>query len=261
MAQRFSNNAVSLLDSAISSAAASISVTSGTGNLFPVAGSFSPGGSDWFKVAITDDQGALEIVYVNTRAPGSSEFSNCLRGQEETAARQWPAGSYVRLAATAADLEKGLLAFPSGTRLLFQQSVAPPGWTKEIVHNDATLRVVTGSATVGGSVAFSTVFSNRTISGTIAGTALTIDQMPAHGHSLFQTAASFSSKVFNEASMALNVGTSVQSTRTWNDRSASPDGEVLAATAGGSQAHTHAFTGANMDLRIKYVDVIIGIKD
>ena len=46
--------------------------------------------------------------------------------------------------------------FPSGTSMLFQQTSAPTGWTKQTTHNDKALRIVTGSVGTGGSVAFST---------------------------------------------------------------------------------------------------------
>src|SRR5712671_6740374 len=35
--------------------------------------------------------------------------------------------------------------FASGTRLLFQQTSAPTGWTKDTTHNDKALRVVSGT--------------------------------------------------------------------------------------------------------------------
>jgi hypothetical protein len=48
--------------------------------------------------------------------------------------------------------------FPAGTRLSFQQTSAPTGWTKDTTAaiNDAVLRLVTGSVSSGGSTAFST---------------------------------------------------------------------------------------------------------
>lgn len=58
----------------------------------------------------------------------------------------------------------GLLPFPSGTRLLFQQTAAPTGWTKDTTHNDKALRVVSGTVTAGGTTPFTTVFAARTIS-------------------------------------------------------------------------------------------------
>lgn len=49
--------------------------------------------------------------------------------------------------------------FAAGTRMLFQQTAAPTGWTKDTTHNDKALRVVSGSVVNGGAIAFSTVFA------------------------------------------------------------------------------------------------------
>ena len=53
--------------------------------------------------------------------------------------------------------------------MLFQQSSAPTGWTKDTSTNDSALRVVSGSVSSGGSVGFTTAMSNRTPSGTLTG--------------------------------------------------------------------------------------------
>ena len=55
--------------------------------------------------------------------------------------------------------------FPSGTRILFQQAAAPTGWTKvtDPTYDDRALRITTGSIVNGGTTAFTTVFSARTI--------------------------------------------------------------------------------------------------
>ncbi len=67
---------------------------------------------------------------------------------------------------------------PSGTRLLFVQTNAPTGWTKDTTQNDKALRVVSGSASSGGTTAFSTVFTSRTPAGTVGNTTLTVSQIP-----------------------------------------------------------------------------------
>ena len=41
--------------------------------------------------------------------------------------------------------------FPTGTLMLFQQTAAPTGWTKQTTHDDKALRVVSGTASSGGS--------------------------------------------------------------------------------------------------------------
>ena len=53
--------------------------------------------------------------------------------------------------------------FPSGTKMLFQQTSAPTGWTKVTTHNNKALRVVSGSASSGGSNAFTSAFAARGI--------------------------------------------------------------------------------------------------
>jgi len=106
-------------------------------------------------------------------------------------------------------------AFPSGTKMLFQQTAAPTGWTKVTsgVDNKA-LRVVSGTAGSGGSNAFSNTLADRSItanaanatqggnisvanataggnisvanastSGTVNNHTLTTSQMPSHSHS------------------------------------------------------------------------------
>jgi hypothetical protein len=75
----------------------------------------------------------------------------------------------------------GGAAFPSGTRMSFQQTSAPTGWTKDTTAaiNDSIIRLVTGSATSGGSTAFST-WNAQTATGS---TTLSISQIPSHNHS------------------------------------------------------------------------------
>ena len=64
-------------------------------------------------------------------------------------------------------LEASLPA-PSGTSMLFAQSAAPTGWTKQTTHNDKTLRVVSGTASPGGSAASTTACASQTPAGSIS---------------------------------------------------------------------------------------------
>lgn len=65
--------------------------------------------------------------------------------------------------------------FPSTTKMLFVQTAAPTGWTKETVnYNDYALRVTTGTATpFTTGVAFTTAFALKSVVGTIANTLVT----------------------------------------------------------------------------------------
>lgn len=64
---------------------------------------------------------------------------------------------------------QGQSAFPSGTKMLFAQTAAPTGWTKDTTnYNEHALRVVTGTASSGGSVNFTTAFASQTPSGSVS---------------------------------------------------------------------------------------------
>ena len=58
---------------------------------------------------------------------------------------------------------------PPSTKMLFVQSSAPTGWTKETDHNDKALRVVSGSVSTGGSVNFTSAFQSQSVSGSVSG--------------------------------------------------------------------------------------------
>jgi hypothetical protein len=117
---------------------------------------------------------------------------------------------------------------PSGSKVLFVQTAAPTGWTKDVTHNNKALRIVNGTASSGGTATFSSVFTSRTptgsnaattqggtigdttatgsisnttatgsissttAGGTIGGTALTVANLPGHTHSFSDTATTTS---------------------------------------------------------------------
>ena len=55
--------------------------------------------------------------------------------------------------------------------MIFQQTSAPTGWTKDTSDtNQRALRVVSGTASSGGSVDFTTAFASRSVSGSVANT-------------------------------------------------------------------------------------------
>jgi microcystin-dependent protein len=73
------------------------------------------------------------------------------------------------------------VAFDSGTRLIFAQTAAPTGWTKDTTnYNNYALRVVTGTASTGGSVDFTTAFASGLSDSAVT---LSTAQMPSHSHS------------------------------------------------------------------------------
>jgi hypothetical protein len=143
---------------------------------------------------------------------------------------------------------------PAGTVMLFVQTAAPTGWTKSTTHDNKALRVVSGTASSGGSTAFSTVFADQTptitTSGLSAGaTTLTTGQMPSHTHALSQS---------------FSTGFACGSTK---QRTALTGGgaDVTATGTGGGGSHTHSVSGtatsSAITLAVQYVDVIIATKN
>jgi len=133
-------------------------------------------------------------------------------------------------------------AFPAGTVMLFQQTNAPTGWTKDAGHDNKALRIVSGSVSSGGATDFDTVFGSELVSGEHE---LTIAEMPDHDHD--------GSWVWG--------GSGEQTTptgRTANAQGVSDfDKKFLdMIPQGGGGTHTHT-----LDLDLKYVDVIIASKD
>ena len=153
-------------------------------------------------------------------------------------------------------IENGVHA--QGTKMLFQQSTAPTGWTKDTTHDDKALRVVTGTAGSGGTNAFSTLDAtaagtvNTSVSGTVGGTAITNAQLPNNWYHKPNTpGGSLSDNYANFNYQAHHVD--------W----------IIYRIQGGGQTHTHSlsltatstFTGTANGLDVQYVDVIIATKD
>jgi hypothetical protein len=155
-------------------------------------------------------------------------------------------------------------AFVSGTVMLFGQTAAPTGWTKDTTnYNNSSLRVVTGTAGNGGSVDFTTAFASQTPAGSVSvntsglsagATTLTTSQIPSHNHTFSGTGGNNSVvQTWNAASGGDNFGSNTFSTN----------------SSGGGSSHSHSmsgsatatFTGSAINLAVKYVDVIRATKD
>lgn len=146
--------------------------------------------------------------------------------------------------------------FPTGTVMLFAQTSAPTGWTKNTSTGDnSALRVVTGTASTGGSVAFTTAFASQTPAGSIdtsglsaGATTLSTTQMPSHNHTVTGAAS----------------GGVVNSGGCFTTASATT---VTTSNTGGGGSHTHSvsgsatFTGTAINLAVQYIDVIRATKD
>jgi hypothetical protein len=172
--------------------------------------------------------------------------------------------------------------FPAGTALVFKQTAAPTGWTKVTTDNDAALRVVSGAASTGGTVGFTTAFASQAVSGTVGtsgsttatgtvnGTTLSTAQIPSHSHIVRGVSTSDSIGI----SFASNTGGNVNllpAAATINTNSYT--GALYGWDTGGSGSHDHSFsgtahnhtggtfTGTAINLAVKYVDVIVATKN
>jgi hypothetical protein len=155
--------------------------------------------------------------------------------------------------------------FPSGTVMLFAQTNAPTGFTKNTTTGDnSALRVVTGTASTGGSVAFTTAFASQTptgsvsvtsISGTVGSTTLSTPQIPSHTHTI------------NPATGG--EGTAPLAVRPQGQNTDSSQGTFVTNATGGGGAHDHPFSGSGsgtftgnaINLAVQYIDVIRATKD
>jgi len=154
-------------------------------------------------------------------------------------------------------------AFPAGTLMLFQQTAAPTGWTKQTTHNNKALRVVSGTAGSGGSVAFSTAFTSQSAGGTVGNTTLTTAQMPAHSHTLQTYQYSGGNSKASGGGVSIEyLNANRNNSATWQNvkSSATIDGTRM-LNAGSGNSHTHSFTGTAINLAVQYVDLIIASKD
>jgi len=143
-------------------------------------------------------------------------------------------------------------AFASGTKMLFQQTAAPTGWTKVTSSNDVALRVVSGTVGSGGSVAFETAFASHTpsqsSSASVSGHFLAENELPSHRHSI----------PVNSALPSHTGGPIVA-----GPGGGSANGKETNDT-GGDGSHTHSMTQASynaINLDVSFVDVIIATKD
>ena len=177
-------------------------------------------------------------------------------------------------------------AFPSGTRMLFQQTSAPTGWTKDTSDtNNRALRVVSGSAGSGGSVAFTTAFASKSVSGSIAnataggsigntsagGTVsnhtLSTSQIPAHNHSMTQRNAGLGcGPNIPQAGIPGTFGCNTNST-SFSTNNTGGGGSHNHGFSGSAHnhsfsgsAHNHSFSGTAINLAVQYLDVIIAEK-
>lgn len=182
----------------------------------------------------------------------------------------------------------------SGTLMLFQQTSAPTGWTKQTTHNDKALRVVSGTVSSGGTTAFSTALATPSVSGSISGapdvsglsvsmsgnigsTTLSTNQIPSHKHNAVWIFANSN----NEGNaFVANLGPHLSGGDYYRGQTSgtvnSNQHGIQNTGGGGSHNHGHNLSGSlsgtanagnlaisssTAAINVQYVDLIIAAKD
>ena len=167
----------------------------------------------------------------------------------------------------------------SGTLMLFQQTTAPTGWTKQTTHNDKALRVVSGTASSGGTTAFSTAMGTPSVtgsitgspavgnlavsvSGSISGTTLSVNQIPSHSHTVNVKVADNTGTGGIDSSTSNSSGTFNVNTGNTGGSGSHNHGHNLSGTLNGAPSVGNLAIGsATASINIQYVDLIIASKD
>lgn len=125
----------------------------------------------------------------------------------------------------------------AGTLQVFYQTAAPTGWTKGTSHDNKALRLVSGTASSGGTNTFTGTFTNRSVDNF----SLTKSTIPSHNHNFtWKTSKTF--------------GTATNSAMGTNNTDSFQNQNIGGAGSGGGHSH-------GIDFSVKYVDVIIASKD
>ena len=184
--------------------------------------------------------------------------------------------------------------FDSGTKMIFNQTSSPTGWTKDTSSNDdSALRVTTGTVGTGGSAGFATAMATPSvsgsvgltgdlasgnlavsISGSISDTTLTTSEIPSHRHGGYEHNDNSPNGGSYPGNSFANVGNNT------DNQSPTLRTGVHLEAVGGSGGHNHAHTlagsmtgtpgvgnlagslsSATASINVKYVDVIVATKD
>ena len=155
--------------------------------------------------------------------------------------------------------------FDSGTGMVFYQASAPTGWTA-VALNDRTLRVVTAGGTGGtggGSTAFSSVFTSRTIAqANLPNVNLTAASNGAHTH-LTLTNETVTAFTIPGASSGMAYKGDNSANSDYSGRQSTYGNDIGQTSSNGAHTHTVPLGGSGtaMDFAVHYSDVIIATKD
>ena len=161
MPAKFTNNASAPLAASINTTSASITVTAGSGALFPGLAA-----GEYFYATLVNSSNDIEIVKVTAR---SGDTLTAVRGQEGTTALSWAAADKIELRITAADLANfvqydGTNTFTGANT--FSSAVTLSG----TVSGAALTTYLASPPAIGGTSAAAGSFTTLSASSTVSGT-------------------------------------------------------------------------------------------
>lgn len=154
--------------------------------------------------------------------------------------------------------------FPTGTRMPFQQTTPPTGWSKDTTTsglNNSAMRLVTGTVGSGGSSDFTTAFASRGLSGSVNNHTLTESQIPSHRHFVANIDA-VDNVALTASNQLVNFNTAGGSSTTRYTLAGSSTESTIGRSSpiGGSGTHNHGLTLNNLDMSVRYFDFSIGVR-
>ena len=240
-------------------------IMDGSGHFIPGSNSTYNIGSNGVRVshgyfdAITSGNGsAISALNASNLSSGTVAAARL-----DTASTQSAGNNSTKIATTAfvTTAIANAQAFPSGTKMLFQQTSAPTGWTKVTSGvNGRALRVTSGTAGSGGNVGFTSAFADRSLSanagnatqggnisvsvgnatqggnvnissvstsGNVNSHTLTTSEIPSHSHSY--SSGNPNARFITGGGSDISKGSSGKST----------------GNTGGGGGHSHGFTGSS----------------
>ena len=178
--------------------------------------------------------------------------------------------------------------FPAGTSMVFNQSAAPTGWTKQtgtaLANTAMSIVTGTGGGTGGSDSFYSTFASSRntdltaatvSVSGTVGGHSLSTPEIASHNHPRpglptgnfgNNTSPNNSQPVSQHPSLGVGLNNAQGNERI----QANPQAPFNLGNAGGGGSHSHPFSVSSSSLGgtismpamdVKYANVIIANKD
>ncbi len=244
---------------------------------------------------VTIASGQVKAVYLDGAGSGAAvvdAFTNLSLSGTPTSTTA-NAGTNTTQVATTAFVKTAVdnaEPFPSGTSMLFQQTAAPTGWTKQTTHNDKAIRLQTGSVGTGGSVAFSTAMATPAVaggsvsgdpgsnlavsagnlavsmSGNISNTTLSTNQIPSHNHGVLLKSSTGSTQTNIVGFSGNNLAT--KNFNNTGGSGAHNHGHNLSGSMNGAPSLSGNITAGNLavgastaTINVQYVDFIIANKD